>query len=74
MEGEYRVRGGGGAEVGSFGAVRRVFDGEYLVQRLVDRFELPSKQGHTKFGRVRVTAVRLEKTGFRKASGGGADT
>ena len=44
------------------------------MQRLVDRFELTSKQGYTKFGRVRVTAVRLEKTGFRKASGGGADT
>ena len=49
----------GELEVGPSAQYFVFLDGEYLGQRLVDHFGLPSEKGYTRLGRVRVSVERL---------------
>lgn len=53
----------GELEVGPSAQYFVFLDGEYLGQRQVDHFGLPSQQGYTRFGRVWVTVDLLGEAG-----------
>ena len=57
--GEFEAEGR--IEIGPSAQFFVFLDGDYLGQRLIDHFRLPSERGYTDLGRVRIVVERLEE-------------